>query len=253
MVLGAAAKGIGATLNSSPQARTDILRVGGHTGLVDAYLAIEFALLSVMAAAFGVATVLRLHADEAEGRAEAMLAGPVSRIRWAAAEVVLGHGRHRAADGGGRGVQRAGLRCAHRRDRAPRWDASSARRWPRCRPPGCWPGWPWPWFGLVPRVTVAAAWTVLAVVALVDLLGRSLGLSQWLLDLTPFAHVPALPGGHVHRHAADLADGGGGRADRGRAGRVPPPRPDLIQRAGGHRGGRAWPSAYPTKMRPLQV
>jgi ABC-2 type transport system permease protein len=49
--------------------------------------------------------------------------------------------------------------------------------------------------GLAPRVTAAAAWTVLAVVALVDLLGRSLGLSQWLLDLTPFAHVPALPGG----------------------------------------------------------
>ena len=67
MVLGAAAKGIGATLNSSPQARTDILRAGGHTGLVDAYLAIEFALLSVMAAAFGVATVLRLHGGRGRG------------------------------------------------------------------------------------------------------------------------------------------------------------------------------------------
>ena len=50
-------------------------------------------------------------------------------------------------------------------------------------------------FGLLPRVTVPAAWTVLAVVALLDLLGRSLGLSQWLLDLTPFTHVPKLPGG----------------------------------------------------------
>ena len=194
VVLGAAAKGIGATLNSSPQARADILRVGGHTGLVDAYLAIEFALLSVMAAAFGVATVLRLHADEAEGRAEAMLAGPVSRIRWAAAEVVwamggiallmavagvcsgLGYGARTGAIGTEVGRQ-AGAALA--------------------QVPAAWvlAGLAVALVGLAPRVTVAAAWTVLAVVALVDLLGRSLGLSQWLLDLTPFAHVPALPGG----------------------------------------------------------
>ena len=193
-VLGAAAKGIGATLNSSPQARTDILRAGGHTGLVDAYLAIEFALLSVMAAAFGVATVLRLHGDEAEGRAEAMLAGPVSRIRWAAAEVVWAMGGIAllmavagVCSGLGYGARTGAIGTEVGRQLA----AALAQV------PAAWvlAGLAVALVGLAPRVTVAAAWTMLALVALVDLLGRSLGLSQWVLDLTPFAHVPALPGG----------------------------------------------------------
>lgn len=193
VVLGASAKGIGATLNSSPQARTDILRMGGHTGLVDAYLSIEFSLLSVVAAAFGVAVALRLRSDEADGRAEAMLAGPVSRIRWAAAGVVwamsgiallmavsgvcsgLGYGARTGSIGAEVGRQ---------------FGAALAQV------PAAWvmAGLAVALFGLAPQVTVPAAWSLLAVVALVDLLGRSLGLSQWLLDLTPFSHVPALPG-----------------------------------------------------------
>jgi ABC-2 type transport system permease protein len=194
VVLGAAAKGIGATLNSSPQARTDILRAGGHTGLVDAYLAIEFALLSVMAAAFGVATVLRLHADEAEGRAEAMLVGPVSRIRWAAAEVVWAMGGIAllmAVAGVGSGLGYGARTGAIGTEVARQFGAALAQV------PAAWvlAGLAVALVGLAPRVTVAAAWTMLAVVALVDLLGRSLGLAQWVLDLTPFAHVPALPGG----------------------------------------------------------
>ena len=194
VVLGAAAKGIGATLNSSPQVRADIVRMGGQAGLVDAYLAIEFALLSVMAAAFGVATVLRLHADEAEGRAEAMLAGPVGRIRWAAAEVVWAMGGIAllmAVAGVCSGLGYGSRTGAIGTEVGRQFGAALAQV------PAAWvlAGLAVALVGLAPRVTVAAAWTVLAVVALVDLLGRSLGLSQWLLDLTPFAHVPALPGG----------------------------------------------------------
>jgi polyether ionophore transport system permease protein len=194
VVLGAAAKGIGATLNSSPQVRADIVRMGGRAGLIDAYLAIEFALLSVMAAAFGVATVLRLHSDEAGGRAEAMLAGSVSRIRWVAAEVVWAMGGiallmavSGVCSGLGYGARTGSIGTEVGRQ----FGAALAQV------PAAWvlAGLAVALFGLAPRVTVPAAWTVLAVVALLDLLGRSLGLSQWLLDLTPFSHVPALPGG----------------------------------------------------------
>jgi ABC-2 type transport system permease protein len=194
VVLGASAKGIGATLNSSPPARADILRMGGHTGLVDAYLAIEFSLLSVMAAAFGVATVLRLHSDEAEGRAEVMLAGPVGRIRWVAAEVVWAMGGIAllmAVSGVCSGLGYGARTGAIGTEVGRQFGATLAQV------PAAWvlAGLAVALAGLAPRVAVPAAWTVLAVVALVDLLGRSLGLAQWLLDLTPFTHVPTLPGG----------------------------------------------------------
>ena len=163
-------------------------------GWLNAYLAIEFSLLSVMAAAFGVAAVLRLQSDEAEGRAEAMLAGPVSRVRWAAAEVVLAMGGIALlmavaglCSGLGYGARTGSVGAEVGRQ----FGAALAQV------PAAWvmAGVAVALFGLLPRVTVPAAWTVLAVIALLDLLGRSLGLSQWLLDLTPFTHVPKLPGG----------------------------------------------------------
>ncbi len=194
VVLGAAAKGIGTTLNSSPQARSDILRMGGHSGLVDAYLAIEFSLLSVGAAAFGVAAALRLRSDEAEGRAEAVLAAPVSRMRWAAAEVVLamgGIGLLMAVAGVCSGLGYGARTGSIGTEVGRQFGAALAQV------PAAWvlAALAVALFGLAPRVTVPAAWTVLAAVALLDLLGRSLGLSQWLLDLAPFSYVPKLPGG----------------------------------------------------------
>jgi len=51
--------------------------------------------------------------------------------------------------------------------------------------------------GLLPRACVAGAWTVLGAVVVVDLFGQVLQLSHWLLDISPFTHVPRLPGGTV--------------------------------------------------------
>ena len=52
-------------------------------------------------------------------------------------------------------------------------------------------------FGLVPRATVAGAWTALGLVALITLLGPSIRLAQGALDASPFSHVPKLPGAPV--------------------------------------------------------
>jgi ABC-2 type transport system permease protein len=47
--------------------------------------------------------------------------------------------------------------------------------------------------GLAPRLSTLT-WAVLIVFVLVVELGALFGLSQWIVDLAPFAHVPKLPG-----------------------------------------------------------
>ena len=50
---------------------------------------------------------------------------------------------------------------------------------------------------MAPRASVAGAWAVLGVVVVIALFGQVLQLSRWLLDISPFTHVPKLPGGAV--------------------------------------------------------
>jgi ABC-2 type transport system permease protein len=58
-------------------------------------------------------------------------------------------------------------------------------------------------YGLVPHVCAAVSWTALGLVVALSIFGRTLQLSHWVLDLSPFTHAPRLPGGAVA--AAPLA------------------------------------------------
>jgi ABC-2 type transport system permease protein len=51
-------------------------------------------------------------------------------------------------------------------------------------------------FGLVPRLATLA-WAVLAAFLLLTELGAFLGLNTWAVDVSPYSHVPKLPGGTV--------------------------------------------------------
>jgi ABC-2 type transport system permease protein len=52
-------------------------------------------------------------------------------------------------------------------------------------------------FGVFPRIMAFGGWAVLAACALIEEFGRPLQLNKRVLDLSPFAHVPKLPGGDV--------------------------------------------------------
>ena len=52
-------------------------------------------------------------------------------------------------------------------------------------------------FGVLPRFMAFGGWAVLAVCVLIEEFGRPLQLNKSILDLSPFAHVPKLPGGEV--------------------------------------------------------
>src|SRR4029079_19696774 len=55
-------------------------------------------------------------------------------------------------------------------------------------------------FGLLPRASVAGAWTVVGVLVLIALFGQVLRLCQPILDVSPFPHEPRLPRAAVTEH-----------------------------------------------------
>ena len=195
-VLGSAAQGIGPMLNTSAQARQLFIRLGGHSGLVDAYLAAVIGMMGVVAAAYAVAAVLRLHSEESERRAEPVLATPTGRVRWAGSHVLVA-----AAGSAGLlligGVAMAlgdGLTSGGLGTQVPRLAGAGL-----AQVPAAWvmAGIAVALFGLVPRTVVAGAWSALGVAALITLIGPTIKLAQGVLDVSPFSHIPKLPGAPV--------------------------------------------------------
>jgi ABC-2 type transport system permease protein len=191
VVLGAAAHGIGALLNS-PQVRADVFRYGGHANLVNAYFVILFNEAAIVAAAYAVSATLRLYSEETEQRAEQVIAAPVGRIRWAEGHLLtaaVGPAAMLAMVGAAAGVA-YGTHGGMGHQVLRLLGAGLAYV------PTAWimVGVAVAVFGLVPRLTVGLSWGALAVAALVSIVGPLVRLNHWVLDISPFAHAPKLPG-----------------------------------------------------------
>jgi len=193
MLLGGLAGNVGSLFNN-PSVRELITRLGGEKGLVDAFLATELAFAGIVASAYGIQVVTRLRAEETGLRAEPLLATAVGRVRWALSHIVIalaGTTLLMALAGGGAGLVR-GLQTG---------DAGEAGR----VFPAALVQLPAAWvmaaivlavFGLAPRF-VAAGWAALAAFVVLGELGPLMKLDRRVMDLSPFAHVPRLPGAPV--------------------------------------------------------
>jgi ABC-2 type transport system permease protein len=168
-------------------------RLGGVSGAVDNFLAGVTGILGLIAAAYAVQAVLRLRDEEAAGSAEILLTTGTPRWRWllshavfaflgpalalAVAGVVIGlvHGLASGEVGGQIRDVLAGTLA---------------------QVPAVWvlAGVAALLFGLLPRFA-SVAWGAVATCLLLLLVGAALQLSQWVLDISPFTHVPHLPGG----------------------------------------------------------
>jgi ABC-2 type transport system permease protein len=193
---GAAAEGIGSLLGGSAQLRNAFTRLGGEAGITDAYLAAIMSLAGLAAAAYATSAVLRLRTEETGGQAEPLLATATSRIRWGLSHVVVvvaGTAALLAVAGVAAGLG-YGLRTGSAGSEVARLLGAAMVQLPASLAVA---GAAVVLFGLAPRASVAGAWTVLGVVVLIALFGQVLQLSQWVLDVSPFTHVPKLPGAAV--------------------------------------------------------
>lgn len=188
LMIGSVVHGIGDELGGGTTARDVVARLGGTTEVEQAFIAVAFAMLGMVAAAFATSLTLRLHHEETTQHAEAVLAGAVGRIRWLAAHLVM------ALAGSGVAVLLAGLVAglsygvaAHDvTGKLPAVVGAAA-----VQLPAVWllAGVTVVLFGLVPRFT-PAVWSVLVGFIAVYLLGSLSGFPQWVLNFEPFAHVP---------------------------------------------------------------
>src|SRR5260370_1337003 len=86
---GSIANNIGSMLGSSAQVRNAIARLGGQSGMTDAYLAAMMSMLGLIVSGYAISAVLRLWSDETSQRAGPLLATATPRVSWGASYVTV--------------------------------------------------------------------------------------------------------------------------------------------------------------------
>jgi ABC-2 type transport system permease protein len=192
LLMGSVVHGIGEELGDSSVARDIVARMGGTSALEEAFIAVAFTMMGMVAAAFAISLTLRLHQEESAQRAETTLAGAVSRTRWLASHLVaalVGSAMAILAAGVAGGLV-YGFAAGDVGGKLATVVGSAAVQLPAV------------WllaavtlalFGLAPRFT-PVAWGVLVGFIALYLIGSLAGFPQWLLDLEPFAHTPRVGG-----------------------------------------------------------
>lgn len=193
LVMGSAAQAATNSFAENPQMIELLQKLGGSAGVADLFLGAVFSIIGVAVAAQGIQSALRARGEETAVRAEPILGASVARGRWLGGYVLLALGGTavsmaliglvagigRSSDGGASQIGRmvgAGLSVV----------------------PAVWltVGVVIALFGLAPRL-LGLAWPLLVVFLLLGQLGPLLQLPQWAMDLSPFTHLPHLPGGDV--------------------------------------------------------
>ena len=175
----------------SQQARDFITKLGGEQSLSDAFLAVELGMAGVIASVFGVQSAMRLRSEETGLRAEPLLATAVGRSKWALSHLTIALvGAALLLVGLGVG---AGLTSATQPG-----DLGQLGRvvvGALVQVPAVWVivGIVVAAFGLAPRAIVLG-WIALAGFVLLGEFGPLFNLSRIVMDISPFAHVPRMPG-----------------------------------------------------------
>jgi ABC-2 type transport system permease protein len=192
---GGVAAGVGDLITDTPQIGEILRRVGGEQALIDAFLAATTTIAGLVASGFAIQATLRLRSEETGLRAEHVLATGVSRGAWAMSHVsvaVVGTVVLLVGFGLGLGVTH-GARVGDVAGEVPRLVGGAIVQVPAVL---VLVGIALALLGLLPRAT-GVAWGALVAFLVLGQLGGILQLDQWLLDLSPFTHVPTIPGEEV--------------------------------------------------------
>jgi ABC-2 type transport system permease protein len=188
VIYGGLTDGVADLVGDNAKAREIFERMGGQSGITDAFLASMTGMLGLVAALYVVASVLRLHGEETSMRAEPVLANAVGRLRWALGHLLIAFGGTVLI------MLCAGLGFAagYGKEVGPILGACLVQV------AGVWVigGLTVLLYGLAPRLA-PLAWGVAGAVLLIGWVGPALDVPRSVLDLSPFGHLPKLPGGEM--------------------------------------------------------
>ena len=195
-IYGGVAEGVGDLLKDNPELLDVFERLGGGAGtIIDLYLAGVMGVLGLIAAAYAVQAALRMRVEEESQRLEPVLATSVGRKRWMAGHLLL------ALGGPALALTAAGLAVGATYGAV---SGDLAGQVPRvlsaalAQLPAVWvlAGLAVALFGLLPRLS-SLAWAGYGAVVFITLIGALLMLGQWFNGISPFNHLPNLPGGEA--------------------------------------------------------
>ena len=191
VVLGNIVSNIGGFLDSQ-QARDMILKLGGVSSLIDAFLATEMGFLAIFTTVYGIQVLMRMRTEETAARAVPVLTAVGTRSSWMGSHLVIAFTGVVAlltcgglAAGLSLGAQTGDM------GQVGRMLAAAVVQIPAV------------WvvlalvvvlFGLAPR-WLAAAWAMLVGFLLLGESGPLLRLPGSVVDLSPYSHMPKLPRG----------------------------------------------------------
>ena len=162
----------------------------GVASVTDAFLSTAMLIMALFATGFTVSSVLRLRSEEVAGRVDPVLAAPVGRRRWAWSHLAVALV----------GTVVLALVCGVAMGAAAALVLGEVAKIGELTAaglvmvPAMWllAGATLLIYGVLPRWSLAA-WALVAWVFVAAMFGILLDLPQWLLNLSPFQHVPALP------------------------------------------------------------
>ena len=192
VLFGGVAEGVGDLMRDDPNVQQVFARIGGAAGLIDSFFAGVMTIVGLIASAYAVQATLRMRTEETTGRAEPVLATATGRLRWAASHVLfglLGPAVTLLVAGLGAGLA-YGAAIGDVGGQVPRLIGAAL-----VQLPAVW---------VLAAITIAllgllphwspAAWVPPSICLVIVMTTTGTQLSKWIKDISPFAHVPQLPG-----------------------------------------------------------
>ncbi|MHA7141509.1 ABC transporter permease [Arthrobacter sp. Sr33] len=196
-VLGGLAGGLAPVVTDAVAGNTSLeeligrLVPGSRTDIVDVFTTALLGIAGVLAAAAGIQGILRLRAEETEGRAELLMTVPKSRTRWLVANLLLAIASATVVAAVAGAAAAVGLSLTGSAGTpAIQLVAASLVHVPAA---AIFIAAPAVIFAAVPRWSVGAGWGLLTGGLVLGQFGELLGLPEWLQAVSPFHHSPAMP------------------------------------------------------------